>query len=478
MMLFHLTHSALWGDEWVEYYFSQKSMRTGEMYDAIVTTFQPPLYNFIMHFWLKISQSIFWFRLFNVFIGLATGFFIYKTIQKLYTKKAAALSITVLAVCYQWIFCIQECSEYALMLMCLSASVYFYISCTQNFDYFLFAGFVLSSILAIYSQYGSIFVVLPLLAIYFFRTVFDAQVQKKRKVIIFGTYVFSLAVFAAPLYLFFLKEQLAHNGISNNPVAFSSDIIRDFPFVFGQIIGYLFDANTGGIWAAVLSVISVILLALCLMIVTDRNVSWVKKSIILTLLSCYVLHFVLVQMHIYAMVHQGQSAGFYTRYSYFYIPILSVSLPVIAGESKTIFARLASWKRYAAAILAVWMLVLSFVGVMKNWHKSYDDVFMKIWEENEGWKDYTYLFGNNYGFYYYVEKLDNYDESFLDNVFNTVDNNNLPPRFWAWRINMGGDGWQTTIDTARSLGYTVNVFNDSGYRGQLAYCALEETPEQ
>ena len=31
MMLFNLTNSALWGDELVEYYYSQKAIKTGEL---------------------------------------------------------------------------------------------------------------------------------------------------------------------------------------------------------------------------------------------------------------------------------------------------------------------------------------------------------------------------------------------------------------------------------------------------------------
>ena len=42
MMVFHITHSALWGDEWNEYYFSQASIRNGDMYKRIIGTYQPP----------------------------------------------------------------------------------------------------------------------------------------------------------------------------------------------------------------------------------------------------------------------------------------------------------------------------------------------------------------------------------------------------------------------------------------------------
>jgi len=40
------------------------------------------LYNFIIHFWLKISTSILWFRLFNVFIGFGSGIFLFLILKK------------------------------------------------------------------------------------------------------------------------------------------------------------------------------------------------------------------------------------------------------------------------------------------------------------------------------------------------------------------------------------------------------------
>ncbi len=58
-----LTNAPLWFDEAVEYWYSK--VMVGElpydgytnMYQRIVSTFQPLLYNVIMYFWLKISDS-------------------------------------------------------------------------------------------------------------------------------------------------------------------------------------------------------------------------------------------------------------------------------------------------------------------------------------------------------------------------------------------------------------------------------------
>ena len=66
---YKLTYASLWFDEAIEFYYSshlfssnvpvpggQNFPQDGNMYQKIIVTFQPPLYNFLMFFWLKIIQ--------------------------------------------------------------------------------------------------------------------------------------------------------------------------------------------------------------------------------------------------------------------------------------------------------------------------------------------------------------------------------------------------------------------------------------
>lgn len=52
-------------------------------------------------------------------------------------------------------------------------------------------------------------------------------------------------------------------------------IIKEIPFVFGQIIEYLYGVNDGKVWPIVFVIMSVILLALCITIIASR-VGWSK----------------------------------------------------------------------------------------------------------------------------------------------------------------------------------------------------------
>ena len=118
---------------------------------------------------------------------------------------------------------------------------------------------------------------------------------------------------------------------------------------------------------------------------------------------------------------------------------------------------------------------VSLYTLLGNWHKSFDDVYAQIWIDEKGWEDTTYLFGTAvHGFEYYVRENEAYQDGYLDNATMEVDLDNLPDRFWAWRTNWNGGGWQVVIDHAKELGYDVTIYDDSGYTGQLAFCVLNE----
>ena len=90
----YLTKSGLWYDEGIEYFYSKylgvlpegvqvNAEGKTNMYMRICSTFQPPLYNVLMYFWLLLFNGVNSFRFIGVlftFIG-ALGFF--KTIKLL-----------------------------------------------------------------------------------------------------------------------------------------------------------------------------------------------------------------------------------------------------------------------------------------------------------------------------------------------------------------------------------------------------------
>ncbi len=88
---YKLTSASLWFDEAIEWRISVMSGK--EMYDNIIQTYQPPLYNWLMHIWLNIHFSEFWFRLSSVLFGFIGCLGLYFSINKLVGWKCACLSV-------------------------------------------------------------------------------------------------------------------------------------------------------------------------------------------------------------------------------------------------------------------------------------------------------------------------------------------------------------------------------------------------
>lgn len=475
-MVFHLMHSAMWGDEWVEYDFSQAPILTGELYQRIIFTFQPPLYNFIMHFWLMCSQSLVWFRAFNILIGTGAGIFLYLSLKKLYNSKTARIAMISLAVCYRWIYCVQECSEYCLMLFFLFGAIFFYIKACSEFTYRRLIGLCIFCVGAVYSQYGAVFVILPLLLLFYFLNMTDKSASGARKWGISIIYLASLLIFAIPLYVFFFRVQSEANGIATNALPFTWRMCKDIVSIIGQMAGYFFALDRNGAWLWILGLFAVVLIEASVYILYKGKADCIKKSLIVSFWITYILHYFLVQLHVYAMVQANVSAGFFERYSYFYIPIACIVIPIIMcelwNEVESVYIKNTI---RAAAGAGVLCLFLSFYAMMGNWTKATDDGYAKIWMENRGWEDMTYLIGPaSYSFRYYVSHADGYQEGYLNNTKTAVDFGDLPSRFWLWKLSWGND-YELAIEEAERLGYTIVDYSVQGSSDKLTFCYL--TPE-
>jgi len=85
-------------------------------------------------------------------------------------------------------------------------------------------GLLIFSIGAIYSQYGAVFVIMPLLLLFYFANLVSKDVPKERKIGISVLYFVSFVIFAIPLYVFFLRIQLKANGMGGNLIPFDLEM--------------------------------------------------------------------------------------------------------------------------------------------------------------------------------------------------------------------------------------------------------------
>ena len=474
MMLYNLQHSALWGDEWVEYHYSQKNIFNGDMYRAIISTFQPPLYNFIMYFWLSICDSIFWFRSFNIIIGLISGIFLYQTLKHMTNHYFAVITLLILGMTYQWIYCIQECSEYSLMLMFIFGAIHFFIKVENKYNLKAQILFILFCISAMYSQYGAFFIVMPLITIHYIGILKD-----KNKFIIQRTtinYIGAFVIFALPLFFLFAKIQMGHNEIGiNGDIGLLMNSLKDIPLVFGNLLGYFFNINIkqSGTMQIIVQLLGILILFVGSVVVLSKKEKYVAKKMIIVMYVAYILYYILIVFQVYGMVHPNQSSGFYSRYGYFFIPLFSIVFPTIFYEAMHLFGG-KCYKFWLGIVMLFFLLlsVNSFPAIIENWHKSYDDKFAQIWINNAGFNDTTYLIGAaHYGFDYYITGSGCEIQGEIINAkYEPINQSSLPKKFWLWRTNWSGDAWQDTIEAAEKQGYIVTIYANHGYSGQLAMC--------
>ena len=111
---YKLTNASLWSDETIEYWFSKivfGKIPFGDsvnMYERIIATYQPPLYNVLMHFWLKVSDAEWWFRFFGVIMGFIAMLGLYKSVRKLSNALVAAVSVIFASFVVQLVYYWQE----------------------------------------------------------------------------------------------------------------------------------------------------------------------------------------------------------------------------------------------------------------------------------------------------------------------------------------------------------------------------------
>lgn len=77
----------------------------------------PPLYYFLLHFWMEISKSLWFLRLLNVIINLATIIFVHLISKELFNEKAALISVFFFAISPFQIYHSQELRMYSLLLL-------------------------------------------------------------------------------------------------------------------------------------------------------------------------------------------------------------------------------------------------------------------------------------------------------------------------------------------------------------------------
>ncbi len=160
-------NQCLWLDEAVQAITAQKSF--GYIFQEISGDFHPPLYHFLMHFWVRIfGSSEVILRLPSVLFGVGTVFIVYKIAMHMHLKNVAILVAVFLATAPFHIYYSQEARMYSLAAFLTAGSFYFFLRILEDDKRWLrdrrgvgyFLGYFLFTLLALYTDYYAFLVLL------------------------------------------------------------------------------------------------------------------------------------------------------------------------------------------------------------------------------------------------------------------------------------------------------------------------------
>lgn len=143
-------NQSLWLDEAVQAITSRSSIPY--IFQEITGDFHPPLYYFLMHFWVQIfGSSEVALRLPSVLFGIGTVYILYEIAMYMHGKFIAILAAVLLATAPFHIYYSQEARMYSMVTFFASLSMYYFLTLdkSKNNKYLYF----FSTALMIYSDY-------------------------------------------------------------------------------------------------------------------------------------------------------------------------------------------------------------------------------------------------------------------------------------------------------------------------------------
>ncbi len=447
---YQLTGSALWYDEAIEYWYSKilvgELPMTGvadgtvNMYQRILLTYQPPLYNILMYFWLKVSDTELWFRTFGVLMGLAGMAGIYKSVKQIVNGWAAAATVICVSTVYQLYYYWQECAEYCLLLGSLCWVVYFWICLIRETNYRHMICFTIAGIIAVYSQYGAVFPVGAMALMAYLHVLW----QKNRKNLIGITvvYISAFAAAALPLYILFIRKQMVHQQLERNSFLlpeFPEGVLHDmfeslYATFYWNFFSYIYSETT------VRNILILVLLLGVTVLIFGRH--GIIKMMIAMNIVCWFVYYIAVKFGVYSYGNFGR------RYNLFFIPLWIILIAAVCAEIYSIlpdFSRMRLWNMplLRGGFLVICLVWLGYFTVY-NWtgklqyHSYKSDIrgVVREWYAREGYEDATIVYyAADPGFAYYVRQHENYDAHKEEHV-----------TYMSWARDLGVDTYTLFIE--------------------------------
>ena len=419
--LMRATASGLWFDESIEFYFSRTlrgpvpgARGNNSLYDRILLTYQPPLYNWLMYVWLLIYDSEFWFRLAGVLVTLIGGAGICAALKEITDSDWAALGSAVYLLAGGVSEYALEAGEYNLLMCMMCWSLCFYLRAWKKGTRGTVLGFIVFACLAVYSQYGAVFLIVPMYVALLLKCV---KRRENIRELVFST-LFAAAA-AALLVYFFLMKQMQHQGsiaVSHVPV-FAYGAIDIF-VSFAKTFAFTFHGFKWIQAAAALPAGGMLLIAL---LKKDKTL----LNLLLIVIVGWIAYYLLTACSFYGYngtwnPNQLGTANIGGRYSLMFAPLLNVLLIYgIYRFFKQLPERPGIHKKISALALCL-LVAYSAVGVGSILAtKKKDDIreATQAWYSQEAYHSKTII--NKWDdalFQFYLTHHPDYSDAYQQNI--------------------------------------------------------------
>jgi uncharacterized membrane protein len=198
-----LNARSLWYDEAVEYWAANAPLWA--LPQTVLTAYQPPLYTYLLHIWLKLGMGPVWLRFLSVALSMLTITGVVTWGYRLFGWRGALISGAITAISPSEIRYAQEIGEYALMVCTLTWTLNFLDYAFRNPRWRSWSAWGLLSAASVYSHYGTSIVVVPLAVL----SLLENLWRKKQLAALqqIGVTTISLML-SLPLLKYFLPRQI------------------------------------------------------------------------------------------------------------------------------------------------------------------------------------------------------------------------------------------------------------------------------
>lgn len=425
MSLYKLTDAPLWYDEVVEFYYSKYlsgPIQGVSIYNSLYerlqfNSFQPPLYNLIMHVWLLFSESEWWFRFSGVVFGFIGMLGLYACMKMITNWKVAVLSVFVSSFIYELMYYVKEAAEYNLMLMLLYWMLYFYFRTFRDLTLKNIGLFTGISVILLYTQYGTVLAILPLAIALFIKAFRQKDKKLCRKIAII--YVASGAIAGLPLFFLLFRIQLQWNqSVNYYTVAFEkNNVIYDFFMMILTTAQWLFTESKTRFTLICAAALLVCIIFAVLCIVKRKNQEF--NYFMISCVAGWIIYYIIVRSGLYAY------GDFGNRYSLYLLPVWFVAVVYLIYESVRFISALHfKHKKLVLNMGICFILVIAmgyctygFYRVQLHWAKSDTRSVVDLWYEEKGFDTPTYvIFGEAPSFTYYLTHDSRFDQKYMDDI--------------------------------------------------------------